>query len=231
VTWLKRDVTFAVDIYAIDGRSWQDVDSAWRKAWSYVADSTLTITTEYGARRLKLRMTQQPEFKPRNDPHLGETGRVTMMCTAGVPWWVEDDVVSTAVTKTDTRNGSVETLWLEVSNPTDQDLYLRWVLAAPAKWKVPDFSWKADANAARAIDLPTQTAGQHLTIDTDPMEEMIVSADGSLFWARMNGKMFDHPMPSYTKKTSIPIQVTGAAPGLPCMVRAPRNWSRPWGLE
>jgi hypothetical protein len=169
-----------------------------------------------------------------NDPHIKAWGRVTMMCTAGVPWWVEDDVISTASTVTNTTVSGVETLLMTVSNPTDQPLYLRWVLPAPTnstQWTVPDFSWADDDNAARAIQLPTQTIGQNLTIDTDPLEEMIVSSDGSLFWARMNGQLFEFPVPAYTPPTQIPIQVKGVPIGTPAMVRCPRNWSRPWGLQ
>lgn len=232
-TWLKRDVTFSVNIFRTEYNSWQEVDSAWRKAWSYLQDSTLSITTESGTRRLKLRMTQQPEFKPANDPHIKQWGRITMMCTAGVPWWTEDDVIGTDETVTDTTSSGTETLWVPVENPTDQELYLRWVLPAASantQWTVPDFSWKDDENANRAIELPTQTTGQHLTIDTDPMEEMIVCADGSQFWARMNGRMFEFPVPAYTPRTLLPVQVSGVPVGTKVMVRCPRNWSRPWGL-
>lgn len=233
-TWLKRDVTFAVNIFETQQRSWQDVDSAWRKAWSYEADSTLSITTSYGTRRLKLRMTQQPEFNPEKDPHLKRWGSVTMMCTAGVPWWVQDDVVDTWTCPVSTAAGTVQVGSVLVSNPTDRPMYLRWVVTAPGRWTLPDHSWNPDDPEDErfgAINLPTLIVGQDVTVDTDPMEEMVVAADDSLVWARMDGQFFQYAVPPYTPPTRIPVAVTGAPAGASVMVRSPRNWSRPWGLE
>ncbi|MFI9506972.1 phage tail protein [Nocardia sp. NPDC052566] len=230
--WQKRDVVFGVNIFETDSASWESVDSAWRKAWAYDRDSRLTITTEYGSRTLHLRMAEQPEFKPKLDPHLKQWGQVVMTCTAGVPWWVEADVTATATTTTDTQAaGRSETLWLTVSNPTDQPLWLRWVATAPGVWTLPDFSWKNDDFKNRVITLPTLVAGQHVTVDTDPMQEMIVAADNTSVWARMNGKMFLHSVPPWTPPTKVPVTVTGAPAGAKVQVRCPRNWSRPWGLQ
>ncbi|MCM6774661.1 phage tail protein [Nocardia sp. CDC159] len=230
--WQKRDVVFGVNVYETGSDSWETVDSAWRKAWAYDRDSKLIVTTEFGARTLHLRMSQQPEFKPLRDPHLKRWGQVTMTCTAGIPWWVEDDVTATAVSTIDTRpEGKSETLRLPVSNPTDQPLWLRWVATAPGLWTLPDFSWADDKNKARVITLPPLAAGQDITVDTDPMEEMIVAADSSSVWARMGGKMFLHSVPPWTPETELPVTVEGAPPGATIQVRCPRSWSRPWGLQ
>ncbi|AVP71351.1 phage tail protein [Prescottella equi] len=232
--WLKRDVTFAVNIFETQQFSWQDVDSAWRKAWSYEEDSTLSITTSYGTRRLKLRLTQQPEFKPDVDPHLRRSGKVTMICTAGVPWWVEDDVVDTWKSPVSTADGTLQIGSVVVSNPTDRPMWLQWVATAPGRWTLPDHSWNPDDPEDErygAIKLPTLIVGQDVTVDTDPMEEMIVAADDSLVWARMDGQFFQYAVPPYTPPTRIPVAVTGAPAGAAVMVRSRRNWSRPWGLE
>lgn len=230
--WQKRDVVFGVNVYETGSASWESVDSSWRKAWAYDRDSKLTVTTEYGARTLHLRLSEQPEFKPKRDPHTKRWGQVTMTCTAGIPWWVEDDVTVTAVSATDTRpDGKSETLWVPVSNPTDQPMWLRWVATAPAVWTLPDFSFEDDGHRNRVISLPSLVAGQDITVDTDPMEEMIAAADSSSVWARMNGQMFLHPVPAWTSETKLPVTVKRAAPGATVQVRCPRNWSRPWGLQ
>ncbi|MBF6332370.1 phage tail protein [Nocardia transvalensis] len=232
VNWLKRDVVFAVNIYETASAGWEDVDSAWRKAWAYDRDATLTVTTSHGARKLRLRMSGQPDIKPKIDPHIKRFSQVTMTCTAGTPWWVEDDVTATAATTTDTTaQGASQTLWLPVSNPTDQPMYLQWVCTAPGVWTLPDFSWRDDDHRDRVITMPTLTAGQDITVDTDPMEELVVAADGSSAWARMNGKMFLHPVPAYTAQTQLPVTVSGAPTGAAVQVRCRRCWSRPWGLQ
>lgn len=228
----KRDVVFAVNVFQAAGQSWEAVDSAWRKAWAYDRDSTLTITTDYGTRSLKLRMSEQPDFKPDKDPHLKMQSKVVMTCVAGNPWWVESDVTSTWTATADStapgvsRHGTVS-----IANPTDQPMWLKWVCSAPGKWTVPDFSWAADDDATRTITLPATTVGKDLTVDTDPMEEMIVAADGSQIWALMNGVSFLYPVPPYTPATDVPVTVTGAPAGASVLVVQPRNWSRPWGLQ
>jgi hypothetical protein len=231
-SWQKRDVAFAVNVHATETLSWESVDSAWRKAWAYDRDTELVVTTQFGTRRLFLRLSEQPEFETERDPHLKRWAKVTMTCTAGVPWWVEDDVTVTAVSSTDTTAAGVsETLWLPVSNPTDRPMWLRWVASAPGVWTLPDFSFAADEFADRVITLPSLSVGQDITVDTDPLEEMVVAANGSSVWARMNGKVFLHSVPPWTPETQLPVTVSGAPAGATVQVRCPRNWSRPWGLQ
>jgi hypothetical protein len=233
----KRDVVFGVNIFEMPGRTWESVDSAWRKAWAYDTDAIMTVSTDYGSRSLALRMSQQPEFNPVKDPHLKMWGQVVMTCTAGVPWWVEDSVTQTWVSPADTTNSTFRSGTVTVSNPTDQPMYLQWVCSAPGQWTLPDFSWgndyynRATQDANRAVTLPVTVAGQDLTIDTDPSQEMIVSADGSQMWALMGGVSFEYWVPAYTPATSLPVTVTGAPAGASVMVVQPRNWSRPWGLQ
>ncbi len=229
----KRDVVFAVNVFEAAGRTWEGVDSAWRKAWAYDRDSTLTITTDFGTRSLKLRMSEQPDFKPDKDPHLRRQGKVVMTCVAGNPWWVESDVTSAWTSTMNTTGANVSQQGtVSIANPTDQPMWLKWVCSAPGKWTLPDFSWGAvDRDEARVITLPMTSAGQDLTVDTDPMEEMIVAANSSQIWALMNGVSFLYPVPAYTPATDVPVKVSGAPTGASVMVVQPRNWSRPWGLQ
>ncbi|NQE89020.1 phage tail protein [Nocardia terpenica] len=233
----KRDLIFSVNVFEMPGRPWELVDSMWRKAWAYDRDSILTITTQYGARSLRLRLAQQPEFKPVHDPHLKMWGQVVMTCTAGNPWWVEADATATWTTNIDTSGGQIGSGTVRISNPTDQPMWLKWVCSAPGKWTLPDFSFgdnsqgRAVADAHRVITLPLTIAGQDLTVDTDPLEEMIVSADGTPLWAWMNGVTFLYPVPPWTAPTQLPVSVTYALPGASVMVVQNRNWSRPWGLQ
>lgn len=233
----KRDLVFSVNLFELPGRSWQSIDSAWRKAWRYDQDSQLIVTTESGTRTLNLRLSEQPSMATVHDPHLKQWASVTMTCTAGVPWWVETDTTSSWVCPTSTLNGSIAWGSLPVENPTDQDMYLKWVGSAPAQWSLPDFSWgnnyygRATADAERMITLPKTTAGQDLTVDTDPLAEMIIAANGDLMWPLMNGVSFEYQVPPYTPSTSVPVAVTFAPAGASVMCVQPRNWSRPWGLQ
>ncbi|MFD3511229.1 phage tail protein [Nocardia sp. NPDC058666] len=233
----RREVVFGVNIFEKAGRSWESVDSAWRKAWAYDADSIMTVTTDYGSRSLALRMSQQPDFKPNKDPHLNLWGQVTMTCTAGVPWWVEEPATSTWVSTISTTNGTTQSGTVTVANPTDQPMHLQWVCSAPGRWTLPDFSFgnnyhdRAEEDADRVVVLPNTVAGQDLVVDTDPARETLVAADRSQMWALMGGRGFEYMIPPYTPATVLPVKVTGAPAGASVMVVQPRNWSRPWGLQ
>jgi len=233
----KRDVVFSVNLFEMPGMSWQSVDSAWRKAWRYDQDSTLVVTTETGTRSLNLRMSEQPSMTTVHDPHMKQWAAVTMTCTAGIPWWVETDATQTWVSPTNSLGGTVVHGSVLVENPTDQDMYLKWVCSAPGQWTLPDFSWnnnyhgRAVADAARIITLPRTVAGQDLTVDTDPVAEMIIAANGAFMWPLMGGVSFEYQVPPYTPSTSVPVSVAFAPAGAAVMCVQPRNWSRPWGMQ
>jgi hypothetical protein len=162
-----------------------------------------------------------------------------MICIAGDPFWYEDDVVYTAVTTLDTTGSGSETLYIEVDpadgkgglNPTDQYVFVKWILPAPAKWTIPDYSFEDPALANRRIVMPTFIAGEDCVVDTDPRVEQVVAENDALVWARMNGVRFRHPIPPYTESKIFEITVTGCAAGQMLALRIPRPWSRPWGLH
>jgi len=230
--WLQRDVVFAVTIGNTPGRSWQENDSAWRKAWSYSKETKLWISTENSTRYLKLRMSEQPQFHPEHDPHLTKVEKVIMTCVAADPWWYEADTVDQFVTDGVSGSGHVT-----VSNPTDQEIWLKWVCQGPGRWVLPDFSFgdnrfgRAQLDSARRISLPLQSAGQTFLVDTDPFEEQLRDPAGTQVWSLMNGVTFVYPVPAWTPEISLPVSVTESVAGAGVQVRCPRTWSRPWGLH
>ncbi|OHD15059.1 MAG: hypothetical protein A2Y38_25955 [Spirochaetes bacterium GWB1_59_5] len=224
---LRRDIVFGVTVVNTDSDTWSDNDSEWRKAWSYTADSKLWIETEDSRRYLKLRLAEQPLFKPAHDPHQTRMERVVMTCVAGDPWWYEEDETDTWTLASGTEGAGTVT----VSNPTDQEIWLKWVLQGPGRWLLPDFSWKNDEWAERKISMPLQVAGQEFRVDTDPFEDQLRDPNGSQVWALMNGVTFLHSVPPYTPETELPISVSEAEAGVLAQVRCPRTWSRPWGLH
>ncbi len=160
---LQRDLVFGVEILHEDTASWLSRDSAWRKAWSFEADCTLSVTTkESGTRKLKLRLGESPEVDTFTDPRMRTINLIKMITVAGDPFWYADDEIYTAVTKTDTSFDPntlglpwpwpqtelpVETLTIDVPtvNPTDQIIWPRWSVPgstyAPAEPYVPWLPW------------------------------------------------------------------------------------------
>ncbi|MFI8976921.1 phage tail protein [Nocardia asteroides] len=232
---LKRDITFGVWIGKEAGESWMSNDSRWRKMWAYDRDTKFWIETEESGRRyLKVRLSEQPTFKPELDPNILQSGRVVMPVVAGDPWWYEQNhLTSSWVLESGTSGAG----FVEVSNPTDQELWLKWTLQGGAKWVVPDFSFgdnrfkRGVADAARRIQMPKQAAGQTFLINTDPFEDQLRDPAGIQVWSLMNGVSFNYPIPPYTKKTLLPVAVSEASAGVGIQVRCIPAWSRPWGLE
>ena len=221
VRWDARDVVFVALVQEIKGRSWQDVDSQWRRAWSYTEDSILRVTTPSGTRELRLRMFESPGFTPETDPRINGFGEVVMTCRAGDPFWREQPDKQAV-----TASGSSGTEYLRVVNPTDKDMWLRWVISPGSRWTIPDFDF---AGSQRTITLPSSYIDEQVLIDTHPLREQVVVVDWANAWEAMNGVQFLNPVPAYTPPTRVPVSWTGDGGSL--MLVQDRRWSRPWGLE
>ena len=237
---LERLVDFGIIIDNRNGSSWQENDSEWRKMWSYDEDCELWIDNGESRRLLKLRMIEQPDFKPTYDPIQTQIEKVTMKCVAGDPWWYEPDVTSEWVSTTDTTGGSTENGFVTVSNPTDVPIWLRWKCQGNARWTLPDYSWggndfkRAVIDATKLILTPTLLpADGHGRIETNPesRRERMATTANTQWQARFGGIDFLYAVPPYTPPTNIPVRVTGAAAGVGVQCIQPRPWSRSWGLQ
>ena len=213
--WDARDVVFTALIQSTPARSWQEVDSAWRRAWAYDRDSVLRVTTESGTRELRLRMFESPKFTPDHDPRVDEFGELVMTCRAGDPFWHEQPVKTVL-----TSPGPVT-----VVNPTDKEMWLRWVKSAGIRPTVPDFDF---SGGRRTVTLPSSFTSREILIDTHPLREQIVSPGWANAWEAMGGVQFLHPVPPHTPPTEVPVSWTGSGS---LMLVQDRRWSRPWGLE
>lgn len=163
----KRDMVFAVNIMHEPGDSWMSRDGDWRKAWSFEKDCTLYVTTEeYGTRWIKVRLGESPEIDTFMDPAMNGVNQCKMVVVASDPFWYGDDVVYSAVTKTDTRFDPnrfgwpwpvrelpKETLVIDIDpanggdgvNPTDQVIFPKWTVPGstmkPAEPYIPGIPW------------------------------------------------------------------------------------------
>jgi len=235
---LQRDLVFGVWITDDNGESWESNDSEWRKAWDYAKDAKLWITTETSRRYLKVKLAEQPQVQMEHDPRLIGSQKVVMTCVANDPWWYEPDATATWIAPTDTSGGSTVSGTVTVSNPTDVPIWLKWVIQAPGKPTLPDFSFgddryeRATIDAARQVVMPTLQTGEHILVDTDEeaINGQVNSSTDTAVYMRMNGVTFCYPVPPYTPATALPVAMSKAPAGVGIQVRQPRPWSRPWGL-
>lgn len=246
--WEEREVTITATVAPAlaTGRADGDfelLDSDFRKAWSYSADSKLWIQTRSGRRHLPLRLSSAPRYLTKLDPHRKQYGQIELDTVALVPWWIEPDVVDTWVS----QDAGVQEGAVRIENPTDRPMWLKWTITAPGTWTLPDFSWygsetfspddlpadiadAASTSTARKIVMPPLSSGVGVDIDTDPFEEQVVRPGFPNFWSLMNGVQFCFPVPPWTPPTDLPVKVDGPA-GSTVAVMCEREWTRPWGMR
>lgn len=195
----------------------------------------LRITTDLsGWRDMDIVQYEEPDFDHKQDPIMHQLLAPVLKLRSGNPDWYSDDIISQA--KFD------EDGWGEVTveNPTPRPLLHKWV-ATQGTWTLPDFSWRGapgkrypgGTHGSRMIACEPLTAGDGgMTIDTDLSALHIRSGNNTNLLARFGGKHFQHSIPPYTQKTTLPV-FCEQVPEQGAMIQLiqPRRWPRPWGLE
>lgn len=243
---LRRDIVFGVEILNDKNESWLTRDSEWAKSWAFDRDCKLYITTEEsGTRWLNLRLLESIDVSWKHDPTMNSLNRAGMICVAGDPFWYEEMVEYSVTTETDTtgitdiNDEAAEQLQIVVDpadgkgglNPTNQPIFPKWVLPAPSRIAVPDYSYMNPALANRRILMPSLLTGEDCVIDTDPRVEQVASENNTQLWARMNGVRWRNPIPPYTRDRTFNLTVIGCPADQIITLKLPRPWTRPWGLE
>lgn len=219
--FLERNITLDLTSVGATGREWARIDSSLRRAFDYDEPATLTCTTEIsGARRLKLRLEKEPEYREDLDPHALRVGRWTFHLVADDPFWLGETYHDEFVFDGLNWYGDGVT----VKNPGDVPVWPEWVLTAPAKFILPDVSFTDPTQKTRQVALPFQPLKRDVVVNTDPLEEMIVANDDTLLWAQMGGQFFTNPIPPHTLATEVPVSVD-PLPMIPWVV--PDEW-RMW---
>ena len=217
----ERNIVLRVLIFADSSTEWARVDSDFRRALDYDKQSELIVRSSMsGERRLKVRLSEAPAYQWDKDPHFHAAALVEFVVVAEDPFWYSGSEHSEFVFDgLNWYGGSVT-----VSNPGDVPVWPKWVLTAPAKFILPDVSFRDDAEKGRTIVLPFQPLGREVLVDTDPLEELITANDDTLLWAEMGGQFFQNPVPPRTPPTQIPVSID-PLPNLPVVL--PPGW-REW---
>ncbi|OZD23813.1 hypothetical protein CH253_08095 [Rhodococcus sp. 06-156-3C] len=233
------DVLMGVTAKATPGFTAEENDSNFRLAWSAKKDANLWVTSANARRRLPLRMKSNPQLLGDIDPHVNDVFQHLYTLRAGDPRWLESDLKDSWKSTRDTTDGSTQTGHVTISNPTDTEQWLMWVVQAAkgAKWTLPDFSFgddredRGEEDRTRLIRMPELIDGEHLKVNTDQTEVQVASNIDTQVWERMRSVLFCYPLPARSKKVKLPVSVTNAPAGVGVQVRCPRKWSRPWGLQ
>lgn len=217
---LERTVIFKVTISNDEGpgNTWRERDARWRRLWAYDRYTSIRVVTDEGERTLKARL-EEIEVDTHIDPHVQSATDVVMTVVADDPWWyAPEELYSVVVNKT-------ATIPVLLANPTANVIHPVWVLEAPGKWTIPDWS---PEDQDKDMPLPHVGAGAHLVVDTDPAARQLVSAANDPVWARMNGVRFRGEIPGYTRRIDFKISVDADSPKT-VQLRLKRPFDRPWG--
>lgn len=209
VSFDARDVSFPVMILDRPDERWGSIDSRWRKAWSYREDGEIEVEDPFGGvRRLKVRLSATPEqdFSESSGQKRGAS-RILMHCRAQDPLWAE-----TTVTEPWRFDGVHWTGSVTVTNPTDMDMWLKWAVAGPASFILPDFSfeeregWPGYEDRGRRVILPHVRYQEAAVVDSDPTAEQLIILGRPNAWMLLEKPLL-YPVPAYTPPTEIPIAV------------------------
>ncbi|MFC9769037.1 hypothetical protein [Rhodococcus jostii] len=249
-----RELVLGLGAYAYSAEQWALVDSQLRKAFDYEVDpwdpnataARLRVTTDQsGSRDLLVLLSESPVMDMDTDPHDYEHSLLPVTLVAGQPMWFQEDVIDSW----ELTSGSAGSGTVTIANPTDQPMLHTWVINGPAgaTFSLPDVSWTGPRYARvpgvdhtsgrddseRIYTTPTLVSedGGGATVEVDRMRLPIRSLTNTNMAGRTGGRRLLYKVPPYTPPTEVPVSVTGGAPGSGVVLRQPRLWSRPWGLE
>lgn len=228
----RREMVFTVQVGGeeIDPDEWAEIDAAWRWAWDYEKESTMTVSvlnadgSVESSRYIKLRLLEEPKSYGDRDPFIHGDDEVVMTVTATFPYWRSADRVYQR-----TNSGT-----LTIENDGDVPVWPRWSLSGGTTWTLPDYSWGNDMysrgveDAARTVQLPAIPAGNDVSVDSDPRVQTLICVNSTTGAAgfpaqhHWKGKDLLYPVMPGAGGT---VQVSGTGS---VVLYLPRWYSRPW---
>ena len=236
--YLSRENVWGVEALHDGGGTLIQRTSDWRKAWSLSEDGKFYVSTqESGTRWLDMRLKAEPALPLNVDPDRRNVHRLVMTTICENPMYHSKPLTRQWVCPVDTsgRDGTQEgdfeeyEIVVKNANPTSQPVWPKWWVSAPGIWVIPDYGLEDPLTVNRRIVMPELTAGENITIDSDPYERQVMSENGIPTWQRMGMVRFVNAIPPYTKTVRFKVGVTGAPAGATVRLELERSWLYPWG--
>lgn len=208
--------------------------------WSVVHPDRLfliRVSSDEGReyRQIYVRRTGTPELVSNedNDPAYYGYAEWDVEVTAFDPWWYGAPITDEYVTDDD----AVHEETLHVSNPGDQDAWLRWIIREAPDYtvlRIPDglgvYPEGHDDEGERITHtLPIIEAGKHGLIDTSPQRLPLTVKDEPMAFGKLRQTRFTHPIPPNTDYADLPITIQGGATGSGVRVKLTPRYERPYG--
>lgn len=209
-----RTLVLKFDIKGGDRDRWVAIDSAFRQAWDYSRKTRLTFHDKVAGttRYLEVMLSETPSDDIDQNTFLIGYSTVGITCIADNPMWLEEDIAESFV-----FDGLHYKHEFTIENPSDQPMYLYWVVKSPLSVILPDWNVEAINTTTgveldsildyRFVVLPHAGPGMNFTVDTQPDARQIIAPGYPSFWAQMRGQYFENVIPPYTKPTTLPVYV------------------------
>ncbi len=250
-----RDIGLGFIIQPKGSQTVGQVEDAFRQSFVYRKDQwdwdavlpriEITDPVNSTTRSIDVQLYEQADFNPGTDFLVTDAALPILPLRAGQPLWYEDDIIEPWSTTGTSGSGTID-----ISNPTPEPMYAKFVLTRATAWVLPDLSWSGPPYArvpgtdkrtgrddsSRTILMPEiTTAHGGATVDLDYINGtalMIRSASDENLLGQMPvpGQYFIHEFPSFLQPTTIPVSVSGApAGGAMVQLVQPRRFERPIG--
>lgn len=209
-----RTLVLKFDVKGGNRDRWVEIDSAFRQAWDYSRSTRITFNDRVAGttRYLDVMLSEAPSDDIDQNTFLIGFSTVGITCIADNPMWLEEDIAESFI-----FDGLHYKHEMTVENPSDQPMFLYWVVKSPLSVILPDWDVEAIRNSKgfeldsvldyRFVVLPHAGPGMNFIVDTQPDARQIIAPGFPSFWAQMRGQYFEHVIPPYTPPTKLPVYV------------------------
>lgn len=181
---------------------WHSIHSRFMNLFGRTPETLTNIRYDSvnGTRRLTVRLLQEAKSFANADfegmdPHLLTYGTIMLTLSAEIPYYIAD-------TATFVHEGQGDgSFTLPYFNPGTVPIWPQWVLTAPGKWTLPDYSFgsqeygRGGADIGKTVTLPKLNSGENVHVDSRPDTETIISENAAPVGNRWAGKDLEYCIP------------------------------------
>lgn len=227
----QREISLPVYIHEPTSLGWRDTDAAFFEGLNPALEATLTVVTPDGiVRSLPIRFSGGADVDFDADPLMMRYGAYSLTFTAADPYW-QGALARTSFTVAGSAaalfpgppfniNSGYTTGTGVISNPGDVVSWPKWTVNGPFT------AFTVGVGATTVVYSGTKTAGQSVTIDTDPRRRTVLNQAGGDEWAALTTANFE-PIPPGANVT-LSLSVTGSTTATSIDMTFTPRYRRAW---
>ena len=185
-------------------------EGAFWRAWSTDSEGTLIVSdSESGARKLRVRLREQPKYDEVTEPRLGAWHKNTLPLVALDPFFMGEPIEAE---KSVTGAGDIVFPVFYRGDVSSWPVFT----CTPGDWSLPQVG--GDSVTVKQMPRP-------FTAFTQPGVETLVDSSGKNLYSYLRWQDFKHPVPSgFSGNLTVRAEQAGS-----CRLYIPQLYERPWG--